>query len=584
MNLGKITSFAAAAMLFPAVPVLAQETKRHLEEDKSALPAYIERVPQLQAGIVTPPSSAVRTMAEWEEIEALIVTYTSYRSIVRQIIKHARLECEVFVVCADSNQVKGDLTNDGIPLSNIRYFELPYNTVWVRDYGPWTIYKADVDSIFQVDWIYNRPRPRDDTIPNAISSYLNYPLYQTTNAPFDLMNTGGNFMTDGLGTGFSSELVLHENDGNGSYPITYPTHTEAEIDTMMKQFMGIDRYIKMTVLPYDGIHHIDMHMKLLDEETLLVGEYPAGIADGPQIEANLNYVLNNFNSAFGTPYKVIRIPQPPENGQYPHQGADYRTYANAVFVNKTILVPTYQEQYDTTGLRIWREAMPGYNIQGINCNQIIPAGGAIHCITKAIGSSDPLLIAHGRPESVHVGFTFPLVATIKHISGIDSAFLWFRSDTTGAYNRFPMTSLGNNQWSASLTFPTPNTLQYYFEAHATSGKTQVRPLVAPDGYYEVDILPIAIGINDDKSQLAIGNPYPQPGRDRITIPLSLDNPMPLRVWMLDASGKHVQDILSDQLSAGQHRVVIKGSRLDAGLYMVVFETNGQRKVVRVIVQ
>lgn len=38
--------------------------------------------------------------------------------------------------------------------------------------------------------------------------------------------------------------------------------------------MGIDRYIKMDELPYDGIHHIDMHMKLLDEETLLVGEYP----------------------------------------------------------------------------------------------------------------------------------------------------------------------------------------------------------------------------------------------------------------------------------------------------------------------
>lgn len=36
--------------------------------------------------------------------------------------------------------------------------------------------------------------------------------------------------------------------------------------------MGIERYIKMQTLPYDGIHHIDMHMKLLDEETLLVGQ------------------------------------------------------------------------------------------------------------------------------------------------------------------------------------------------------------------------------------------------------------------------------------------------------------------------
>lgn len=55
----------------------------------------------------------------------------------------------------------------------------------------------------------------------------------------------------------------------------------------------------METLPYDGIHHIDMHMKLLDEETLLVSKYPTGVADGPQIEANIQYVLNNFNRHLG---------------------------------------------------------------------------------------------------------------------------------------------------------------------------------------------------------------------------------------------------------------------------------------------
>ena len=51
--------------------------------------------------------------------------------------------------------------------------------------------------------------------------------------------------------------------------------------------MGISTYIKMETLPYDQIHHIDMHMKLLDEETILVGEYPEGKLMVPQIEANI---------------------------------------------------------------------------------------------------------------------------------------------------------------------------------------------------------------------------------------------------------------------------------------------------------
>ena len=69
-------------------------------------------------------------------------------------------------------------------------------------------------------------------------------------------------MCDGFGTGFSSKLTLDENT----------LHTEAEVDTIMKKFMGINRYIKMETLPYDDIHHIDMHMKLLDEETILMAE------------------------------------------------------------------------------------------------------------------------------------------------------------------------------------------------------------------------------------------------------------------------------------------------------------------------
>ncbi|MFN9906272.1 MAG: hypothetical protein ACK56F_09135, partial [bacterium] len=88
-------------------------------------------------------------------------------------------------------------------------------------------------------------------------------------------------------------------------------------------------------------------MKLLDEETLLWAQYPNGIADGPQIEANLAYVLDNFNSVFGTPYKMVRIVAPPDyssNGTaiYPNNSsADYRTYSNSVFVNKTVLLPVY---------------------------------------------------------------------------------------------------------------------------------------------------------------------------------------------------------------------------------------------------
>ncbi len=78
--------------------------------------------------------------------------------------------------------------------------------------------------------------------------------------------------------------------------------------------MGVHTLIKMPTLPYDGIHHIDMHMKLLDESTIMVSEYPEGVADGPQINANMDYVLSNYTTRWGTPFDIVRIPSPPQLG------------------------------------------------------------------------------------------------------------------------------------------------------------------------------------------------------------------------------------------------------------------------------
>ena len=211
-----------------------------------------------------------------------------------------------------------------------------------------TIYTNEVDSLFLLDWIYNRPRPLDDALSDAIGAAKNIGVYSTTQAPYDLVHTGGNFMCDGAGTAFSSELVLDENGPNGSFNQT--VRTSAGVDDIMQQFMGIDHYIKMPTLPYDGIHHIDMHMKLLDEETLLVGEFPVGLSDGPQLEMNIQAIMANEVSTFGEAYKLVRVPMPSSTGGNYPPNASYRTFANNIFLNGTVLVPSYRTEYDTVGL------------------------------------------------------------------------------------------------------------------------------------------------------------------------------------------------------------------------------------------
>jgi agmatine/peptidylarginine deiminase len=532
-----------------------------------------------------PPQGSIRTAAEWEEVQALVVTWTDYKSVLAEIIRYAQEECKVIVHCSNANTAQNELVSTyGVPVGpNVIFKVQPFNTLWIRDYGANTAYLNDVDSLFLVDWKYNRPsRVKDDTIPRGYASLLNLNILQTINAPNQLIHTGGNYMSDGLGTAFSSKLVLDEN----------PTHTESEINDIMLNYMGIDRYIKMETLPYDGIHHIDMHMKLLDEETLLIGKYPTGVADGPQIEANMLYVLDQFNSSFGTPYKVVRIVQPPDDmNAYPNTNGDYRTYSNAVFINKTVLLPLYEERYDTTALRVWRKALPGFRIVGINCNSIIPASGAIHCITHSVGVNDPLWIVHqALNDTYDTQNAYEVNATIRHRSGIAQAQVYYRTDTTQAYQALPMslTNSATDTWTAAIPAQAAGTQVYYFiQALSNSGKSLARPIAAPDAYWKFSVLDSGTVLSygaQQLEQLFSLSAFPNPSNGITCVPVHTNESMKIQLDMLDVTGRVIQDWMTVQTGVGENRYYFNSSNWAAGCYFIRARTPYGQQMQKIIVR
>ena len=575
------TKIFGLLLLFCSLGLFAQNEEnfvphRMTTEELSRMPDYLSDVQS--SGILTPPSSPIRTAAEWEEAEALVIAWTSFPGILREIVRHAKEEVEVIIVCDNPSNVVNYLNNGDVDTTNVTLLQEDFNSIWIRDYGQWNAYTDDVDSLILVDWIYNRPRPADDAVPESISELYDLPLYQTTAPPYDLVHTGGNFMTDGLGTGFSSNLVLDEND-----------KTIGEIDDIMEAFMGIDRYIKMPVLPYDQIHHIDMHMKLLDEETLLISEYPTGVADGPQIEANIEYIQNNFTSAFGTPYKIVRIPAPDENGTYPNQGGDYRTFTNSVFINKTVLVPVYNSQYEADALALYEALLPGYNIVGIDCNDIIPLSGALHCITKLVHTDDPLLIVH-QPLTDNFDSTtteFTVNATVQHRSDIETAQVFYRTDATQDFEPLAMEVLDPMTSSFTVNLPAQldsTTVQYYIDATSYSGKSQVRPMPAPEGFWSftvyngltefedtmevVDSMNVALNLIANTSLQSIQNIYPNPIQDYFVLDVRNDNSFTSSIVLFDVNGKEVDVVYTGAIGAASQSIVYRSTHLVSGVYFL----------------
>lgn len=501
--------------------LFAQETeflpKNLTEYEKGILSNFQFRSTQLTAS----PSSPVRTAAEWEEVEYLLITWQpGFQNILRQIVAVGVTECKVIITTQNEASVSAYLTSNGIDLTNVIFMNAPWNSIWIRDYAGNTVYSNDVGERALTDWIYNRPRPLDNVMPSAHAALVGSPIYITNTGTNDLVNTGGNFMSDGLGNAFASELILEENQAGNPYNVS--AKTEAQIDGIMSSYMGIDNYIKMPVLPYDGIHHIDMHMKLLDEETLLVSRYPNGVADGPQIQANINEVVNNQMSVFGTPYDVIWIDAPPStSGSYPDTGGSYRTYSNSVIINKSILVPIYRPEVDVAALAVYEEAMPGYNVVGIDVDNsgenLISSAGAIHCITHTIGVNNPLLIVHQPIDQANAGTTVAVNAMIKHNSGIFQATVFWREQGTTEFNETLMTFVSDDNWTASI--PISNSgidFEYYINGHANSGKKVNRPLVAPDGFWTIDVQTLNA---TEWAYKHILGPYPNPAKENVSFNL-----------------------------------------------------------------
>ncbi|MFT5973758.1 MAG: agmatine deiminase, partial [Cryomorphaceae bacterium] len=163
--------------IFTSLSILAVSLLATAQEAEEILPRFMTEAEQAKMGshsfsqakgIETPPPfENLRTMAEWEEIQALTITWQGFPSILKQITRAAMEETKVIIFSENPSSTESYLMGGaaGGPLSsleNVQIVDAESNSIWIRDYGANTVYGNRVDTLTLVDWIYNRPRPDDD--------------------------------------------------------------------------------------------------------------------------------------------------------------------------------------------------------------------------------------------------------------------------------------------------------------------------------------------------------------------------------------------------------------------------------------
>lgn len=415
-------------------------------------PVVLERFTPFTAA----PVGQVRSLnEEWEEAES-VMTLWNNASYVRALTENG-----LVTLLADDSKAQSDwrrwLSRNQISEANVTYELVPTDSIWIRDYGPW--YILDGQNRFGiVDTTYNRPRPLDDQVPDAIARKLKVPLFNPA-----LVHTGGNFYNDGYTSAFSSTLILRENR-NLSFD---------EIMKRMLQYLGVSRYVLSPLGEQVTIEHLDTFGKLVAPDTWVFAQFEPSSRFYSDAERMVE-ILKQTKSAYGTPYKILRMPMVKRSTW---GGEDYRAYVNSFMSNGVLYYPTYgNDAADKKAGEIYQEALPGWKIVGVD-NGNTEWGDSVHCRTRNILKRDTIFIF---PEIVQNLNEYRIEAHVIPSPGASLTSLpVLQIEINGKAYSYHMTADGNQRYGHDLQVQKGDEIAFFVRAQDSQGLVKVSPLMAP---------------------------------------------------------------------------------------------------------
>ncbi len=402
--------------------------------------------------ISDPPEGHIRSLGEWEESEA-IMTLWQNSSLMNAYTQHGKVK--ILTTASGKGGWDSWLGKIGADKSQVSYFFVRTDSMWVRDYGPWFI--LDGQGVFgMVDTIYNRPRPNDDKVPQFLAKELDLPIYET-----GLVHTGGNYYNDGQDNAYSSTLVYSEN----------ASLSKTEVDDRMKAFLGIERYTTSKLAPKATIEHIDTFGKLVAADTWVFSEFPAGSQFRKDSEAYVS-LLKTLKSPYGTPFKIHRMKMSRRAGARGDRAEDYRAYINSFISNRVLFFPTYGDEIDDEAKAVYQAALPGYEIVGVSNGQT-SWGDSVHCRSRNLLKKNTVFLfpAISGSELLVEAFASPGArldeAPVAHI------------EEDGETRSVALERAGDRLFKTPLVGKPGSTLRVYVTARDTNGVEKVSPPGAP---------------------------------------------------------------------------------------------------------
>lgn len=338
-----------------------------------------------------------RFPAEWEQQQGILLCFPyngndwpgKYQAIqwafVEFIKKVALVETVFLVVSSEAQKEKivKLLEKGHVNTTQVTYIIYKTNRSWMRDSGPIIVKKGTERVALNFNfngWAKYSNHQLDKGVPNVVSDSLHVPLKQVLYKGKPVVLEGGAIDTNGKGTLLTTEECLLD----PKIQVRNENFTKADYETVFKDYLGISNVIWLGAgIVGDDTHgHVDDLCRFVNKDTIItVVECNPTDANYSALQDNLKR-LQHAKLETGKSPNVVTLPMPKpvffDGIQIP------ASYANFLILNKTVLVPTFNDSNDRVALNIIADCFPDREVIGMSAIDLIWGFGTLHCLSQQI--------------------------------------------------------------------------------------------------------------------------------------------------------------------------------------------------------
>lgn len=342
-----------------------------------------------------PDRQGWRMPAEWERHEGTWLAWPHEAEdwpgkfepipwVVADIVRHLAADERVHLLVADAAEEESARTHlalAGADLARVRFFPVPTDRLWTRDYAPIFVQSPE-GRLAALDWHFNgwakyENWARDDAVPSLLADLLGFPVARPTCKGRRVVLEGGSIEVDGAGLLLTTEECLLS-------PIQArnPALTRGDLEQVFAEHLGIRKVLWLN----RGIAGDDTHGHVDDLARFTApGRVVTVVEEDPRDEnfeplrENLER-LRGLTDLQGRPLRVATLPMP-EPVFFDGQRLP-ASYANFYIANGKVLVPTFNDPADRLALNVLAEEFPDRRVVGIHARDLVLGLGTLHCMTQ----------------------------------------------------------------------------------------------------------------------------------------------------------------------------------------------------------